>query len=426
MRFEAVVRHAVSVTLVFLAAALPFQAMAAVFDVGMAKTDITPNAAEISTKKVFLGGHMGKFPNDRYATAVHDPLFARAVVISEPKGKTVGIVSLDLPGLSNRSIKRIKELVTEAVGLPGDQLYVSMTHTHSAPDMQGLWGGVPSSYAERLESLAATAVVEAYRARVAATIHASDSQIPNGNRRNWDVVDSSATLLDFRKVEDGSRVGVLVNFGSHPVLVSEKSPLISRDYCGVLVDVLEQKLGGQAIFVNGIVGDVTPTWHERDFEGVQSYGQALAEIVATSVARQELVGPAVVVSSKQNWIHTVTNAQLKLAFLLGLLKYDIIRGPDRSIQLDLRGSYFRIGDSVQAAVFPGEALTRIGMPIKEAMKSKYRLFLGLSGDSVGYFVPTDEWETGRNRNYEESVSMDREIGDKARDLLIQLIRGDLF
>ena len=50
--------------------------------------------------------------------------------------------------------------------------------------------------------------------------------------------------------------------------------------------------------------------------------------------------------------------------------------------------------------------------------------MGLSGDSLGYFVPSDEWLTGRNDDYEESVSVGMAAGDLTRDLMIAMIEAD--
>ena len=39
-------------------------------------------------------------------------------------------------------------------------------------------------------------------------------------------------------------------------------------------------------------------------------------------------------------------------------------------------------------------------------------------------MPTDEWESGRNGGYEESVSNDQNFGDVTRDLLISMVQAD--
>jgi hypothetical protein len=70
---------------------------------------------------------------------------------------------------------------------------------------------------------------------------------------------------------------------------------------------------------------------------------------------------------------------------------------------------------------PGEALTRLGLPLKEALGSPYRLFLGLTYDTLGYLIPADEWMTGRNNNYEETVSLGREAGPTVSAALLDLL-----
>jgi hypothetical protein len=67
---------------------------------------------------------------------------------------------------------------------------------------------------------------------------------------------------------------------------------------------------------------------------------------------------------------------------------------------------------VQAVAFPGEALTRTGLEIKAPMTAPYHLWLGLTTDTLGYFVKADEWNKPivdggpiRHDGYEESVSM---------------------
>ena len=74
--------------------------------------------------------------------------------------------------------------------------------------------------------------------------------------------------------------------------------------------------------------------------------------------------------------------------------------------------------------WPGESLTRNGLPVKDAMDTPFKLWLGLTTDSLGYFVPSEEWKTGRNGDYEESVSMGKDVGDTARDMAIGLVKSD--
>ena len=86
-----------------------------------------------------------------------------------------------------------------------------------------------------------------------------------------------------------------------------------------------------------------------------------------------------------------------------------------------QSTYFRLGSQLQGVAFPGESLTRNGLAIKEAMLAPHKLLLGNTGDALGYFIPGDEWQTGKNNNYEETVSMGKTAGDTARARIIPLI-----
>ena len=94
------------------------------------------------------------------------------------------------------------------------------------------------------------------------------------------------------------------------------------------------------------------------------------------------------------------------------------------MSVDTQFTYFRLGKELQGVVFPGEALTRTGLDIKAPQKADYRLFLGLTTDSLGYFVKSDEWNTGHNNNYEETVSTGETAGDNAIRVLTELIGND--
>ena len=55
---------------------------------------------------------------------------------------------------------------------------------------------------------------------------------------------------------------------------------------------------------------------------------------------------------------------------------------------------------------------------------KFRLFLGLTTDSLGYFIKSDEWLTERNDNYEETISLAQTAGDRAIEVLAAAVAAD--
>jgi len=94
------------------------------------------------------------------------------------------------------------------------------------------------------------------------------------------------------------------------------------------------------------------------------------------------------------------------------------------IRTRTRAGYLRIGEALQGLAAPGEVLTRLALPLKSSLPGPHRLFLGLTNDTLGYFVPEDEWMTGRNNNYEEYVSSGRQAAP-ALEAALQALMEDV-
>jgi hypothetical protein len=161
-----------------------------------------------------------------------------------------------------------------------------------------------------------------------------------------------------------------------------------------------------------------------DFEEADAYGSYLAE-QATLMLESAVPVELGFVADYAEWELPVDNALFNLAGTLGILDYDFMQnGAAKSVIT--QSAYFRLGTQAQIVAFPGESLTRNGLPIKDAMTAPYKAVLGNAGDALGYFVPSDEWQTGLNDNYEEGVSLGESVGDTSRDAIIQMIDADVF
>src|SRR4051794_7206053 len=76
-------------------------AAADALSVGFGEVDVSP---EIGKKPVLLAG----FGKDRRATKVHDPITARAVVLSDGKDK-IALVAVDVVGLFLPSVEAVRK-----------------------------------------------------------------------------------------------------------------------------------------------------------------------------------------------------------------------------------------------------------------------------------------------------------------------------
>jgi len=95
---------------------------------GAAKVDITPPKEwfPIQGRQVLAG--------------VHDPLFARALVLDNGSSK-VALISVDTAGIRNSD--EVVKAVTAELGIPASHLSMAATHDHNTPTFGG---GGPSAY----------------------------------------------------------------------------------------------------------------------------------------------------------------------------------------------------------------------------------------------------------------------------------------
>ena len=101
---------------------------------GGASSNITPPLGVSLDDTIFQVGP---------ATHVHDELFARCLVLDDGRTR-VGFAICDVSVLSDLVVTEVKKLVLKRTGIPGDQLIVAATHTHSAPTvLEASLSGIP-------------------------------------------------------------------------------------------------------------------------------------------------------------------------------------------------------------------------------------------------------------------------------------------
>ena len=124
--------------------------LASDFQAGAASIDITPPA----------GVPMAGYYYVRYNEGTHDPLHAKALVF-EKDGRKAALVALDLIGIPAEVTDRARVFVEGLTSVPGANLMVSATHSHTGPEM-----------GSRLRNVdpAALAKLDAWRAALPAKI----------------------------------------------------------------------------------------------------------------------------------------------------------------------------------------------------------------------------------------------------------------
>ena len=97
-----------------------------VYKVGYARTEITP------LESVPLGGYGNT--SARLSQTVLDPLYATCIAFEDAEGKRALLFTIDLIIAGRTCTTEIRPAISEATGIPVEQIQCAGTHTHSAPD----------------------------------------------------------------------------------------------------------------------------------------------------------------------------------------------------------------------------------------------------------------------------------------------------
>lgn len=255
--------------------------------------------------------------NARPATGVHDPLWARVIVLEQGDVR-VGLVVYDFIGWFITEMDRTRELLGPELGL--DHVIFASTHSHQSPDTMGLWGptslqsGVDPDYHRLVRERTAAALGEAVAAlepvtmRVAAvpTVDRDGSAQPYlGDLRDPIILDPTLTVVRFGSLAAADRtVATLVHWSSHPEYVGFDNNLLSSDVVHYIRQTVEDGapataaggaaigLGGVAVYVQGALGgQIGPNGIRpigADGSVVSDEGFARAEAAGVNVGRLAL------------------------------------------------------------------------------------------------------------------------------------------
>lgn len=275
--------------------------------VGIAETDITPP----------VGFPMAGYYHERLAEGTIDPLKAKAIVFRE--GNTAGaLVVCDLIGIATDLSREVRRRVSEKTGIPENNIGISATHSHTAPDYMKelfLYLGkenqeeLRATYIEKLINGPVEAIVQAHaNAKPSSLAAGSATQatpvsfnrrfvMRDGSVQTWQAlsnpevvraagpIDPEIALLAIRDPKDNTTRGIVSNFALH--LDTVGGMRWSADYPFFVERTLRKSFGPDliSIFGTGCCGDInhvdpsTTARNKADFIG-DSIGTSICEQIA--------------------------------------------------------------------------------------------------------------------------------------------------
>jgi hypothetical protein len=412
----------------------------------------------LGAKPVYMAG----FGHDRKATGIHDDLWARAVAVSDGRQK-LAIVSVDLIGVFHEDVVKAREQLRQRV--PGAVLVVSSTHNHEGPDTMGLWGsgrfssGVDPQYLERVRRAIVEAGAEALSRLKPARLVLAKTRTPGliEDGRLPRVIDDTLVAMQVSS-EDGTTLGTIVNWSSHPEALAGANTVISSDFPHFLRARIEERLGGTAVFIVGSIGGLmTPLGlkltgadgkpiAKDSFELARAVGERAAEAALEALkAGRPSVSTALEHRHARVFV-PLENRLFRLATFLGVLDRPLFSAgkPATTLfgdDLETEIGYLRLGDAevllVPAEIYPELVLGGIqdpqdpaadfpGAPRERALftllRSEYKLVFGLAGDEIGYVIPRSQWDARKPFAYgrtEDQYGEINSVGPSAADRLTQ-------
>ncbi len=262
-----------------LLCAMTASAQSGTLRAGAAKADITPSADMFP-----LSGGQPPYGS------VHDPLFARALVLDNGADK-VALISVDTTSLPNGD--ELIDAVTKELKIPRDHLIMSATHDHNAPT-----GGVPqvgARYSHPYFEILKKGIVEAARqansklqpARIGfgtgkAYVNTNrDEKIGEGYHMGYNPEGPSDKTVAVVSVTTpaGDPIAVYTNYAVHGVVMylahtKDGHIQITGDLPGATANYVEDRLKNNAValWVSGAAGDQNPLF-------MSTYNQDAPDVV---------------------------------------------------------------------------------------------------------------------------------------------------
>jgi len=356
-------------------------------------------------------------------------LTARVMAFSDGQ-TTLAVVGIDVLGFPSVLGDRVRQLVPR---LPGENILIGATHTHSAPDCYGF--PLPSgkftgdlNYMQLVCEKAAEAVNEAFDRLQPATLKIASDKAAERIAYNY----YAPQLYDPRMgviqalTPDGKVIGTLVNYAIHPEVLGSDAGIISPDCIGPMCDQLEERLGGITVFMNGAQGGMV-TADNRDFskpgdpvrgisQDLRSWdeclriGHLMASEAERIIAKTPVQEQPTVRNSVRMVEFPVESAMMRAIVAGSPLKYPHTNDFRISVQVNL----VTLG-SAQILTIPGEALPNIGFYLKRKMKGQHNLLFGLTNDAFGYILTKVDFDSFDRYAYISRTS----LGEMTGEILIE-------
>ena len=378
---------------------------------GVARSVITP------AEPMWMSGYASR---DKPADGTIHDLWAKAIVLEDPQGSRLLLVSLDLVGIDRQTSRQICTRLMNAHGLLRSQIAISTSHTHSGPvvglNLMSMYGldahnhKLVEQYTEFLSDAVVKVVAEAVTSLAPAVLQTGEGQatfaVNRRNNREADVpmlreagqlvgpVDHAAPVLAVRDLS-GNLKAVIFGYACHATVLS------GMQWCGdwpgfAQIEVEKNHPGTIAVFWAGCGADQNPL-PRRTVELATAYGQQLA----ASIDRTLQSPMPVVTGSFRSLYREIPlaldtlptkeqiEAELKsdnvyVARRAASLLETLSRDGKLSPTYDYPVQMWAIGNGVRMTFLGGEVVVDFSLRLKAELSGPENWIAGYSNDVMAY------------------------------------------
>ena len=363
---------------------------------------------------------------------LHDDLYATAVAISDGLTELV-ILSADILFFMPSLVEAVRKAVSLEIGIPANNIMFCATHCHSgpAPVADQDRPQIEQVYTANLPFLMIGCIRMAHQNLEPARIGFGNGKAQIGMNRRLTRPDGITVIAanPERPIDEqvgvvridslqGRPLAVFVNYACHSVVLGNGSNVISRDWPGVMVDVVEKITGARCLLIQGAAADINPMPGEPTdrMELVYQLGTEIGgEVVKVwagietkadariAVANKQLVLPLEPISKYADQLPQLVEldaagGEMSLETFLAWLysmgsrpQKTIGSGDLQSIAIELQA--FQLGETVVVAI-PAELFVKIGFAIKARSSRMNTLVATYANGSVGYVPMPEDYALG--------------------------------
>lgn len=378
---------------------------------GVAKVKITPK------KLMWMSGYGGR---DHPAEGTLHDLWAKALVLQDPKGERAVVLTMDLVGIDRELSHAVCAALKEKHQLERRQIFLNCSHTHTGPvvhtNLSSMYfydaaqEKLVEEYAvdlqQNLINVVGDALKEVAPARLAWGNGHATFAVNRRTNKEPDVprlraegllkgpVDHDVPVLSVTR-PDGKLAAVLFGYACHTTVLSFYQ--WSGDYAGFTQIELEKSHpGAVAMFFAGCGADQNPL-PRRTVELAEAYGRALAEAVDAVLARnmntisgrlstayREIAAPLAPLPTREQ-IEQDTKAKDKfIASRARMLLKQIDGGKPLSPTYPYPVQFWRLGSELQLVTLGGEVVVDFSLRIKKELGPSKTWVAGYSNDVMAY------------------------------------------